>query len=71
MTIILDTSACQIAQPLVDCSEEALGFVTTLSVVIHDTLTKIPPMKNSHVASIDHAWTDITENRDSKEVIQL
>ena len=71
MTIILDTSACQIEQPLVDFSEEALGFIATLSVVIHDTITEIPPMKNSHVATIDHAWTDITENRDSKEVIQL
>jgi len=71
MTIFLDTSECQTAQPLVDCSEEALGFVATPLVVIHDTLTEIPPMKNSHVASIDHAWMGITKNRDSKEVIQL
>ena len=45
MTIFLDTSECQTAQPLVDCSEEALGFVATPSIIIHDTLTEIPPMK--------------------------
>ena len=71
MTSNLDTSACRVAQPCGDRPQEALSFVAAPSVVNHSTLTELTTDENSHVALIDHAWTGITKNRDSKEVIQI
>ena len=71
MTSNPNTSVCRAAQSCVDRPHESLGFFAAPSVVNHNTLTEHTTDENSHVASIDHAWTGITKNRDSKEVIQI
>ena len=67
--MILDTSACQVAQPFIDCSPETIGFVVAPSIVNHNTITEHTTDENSYVAQIDRVGIMVTK-RDSKEVTQ-
>jgi hypothetical protein len=57
MTANSDTNACQVAQPCVDHSQEALSFVVAPSVLV---ITPLPDVTNkkSHTTQID--WARMT-----------
>ena len=65
----LNPSVCRVAQPCVDHSEKALGFIVSPSVLNHYTITEDTTDENSLVAQMEHAWMSIMRMRGSKEVI--
>jgi len=66
----LNPRVCRVAQPCVDHSEKALGFIASLSVLNHYTITEDTTDENSLVAQMEHAWMSIMRMRGSKEVIK-
>ena len=66
----LNPRVCRVAQPCVDHSEKALGFIASLSVLNHYTITEDTTDENSLIAPLEHVWMSIMRTRGSKEVIK-